>query len=98
MKAGDVLFFHGSLVHGSRPNSTTDRFRRSLIFHYVPRASVEVSRFYLPLLAPDGTEVTIAESDRDAFTAWWQAGSAAAGELGIGLARTLLLTGLAVPG
>jgi phytanoyl-CoA hydroxylase len=62
MKAGDVLFFHGSLVHGSRPNTTEDRFRRSLIFHYVPQASVEVARFYLPLLAPDGSEVTIAES------------------------------------
>ncbi len=27
LKAGDVLFFHGSLVHGSLPN-TSDRFRR----------------------------------------------------------------------
>lgn len=62
MRAGDVLFFHGSLVHGSRPNTTADRFRRSLIFHYVPRASVEVASFYLPLLDPDGREVRIAES------------------------------------
>ena len=52
MRAGDVLFFHGSVVHGSRPDRPTDRFRRSLIFHYMPRASVEVSRFYLPLIAP----------------------------------------------
>ncbi|HYI59577.1 MAG TPA: phytanoyl-CoA dioxygenase family protein [Microlunatus sp.] len=59
MKAGDVLFFHGSVVHGSRPNSTTDRFRRSLIFHYIPEASVEVSTFFQPLLRPDGTEVEI---------------------------------------
>ena len=28
MKAGDVLFFHGSLIHGSLPNTTTDQFRR----------------------------------------------------------------------
>jgi phytanoyl-CoA hydroxylase len=28
LKAGDVLFFHGNLVHGSLPNSTKDRFRR----------------------------------------------------------------------
>lgn len=59
MKAGDVLFFHGSVVHGSRPNSTTDRFRRSLIFHYIPEGSVEVSTFFQPLIRPDGTEVEI---------------------------------------
>ncbi len=62
LAAGDVLFFHGSMVHGSGPNRSTDRFRRSLIFHYVPTASVEISRFYNPLLALDGTEVTIAET------------------------------------
>lgn len=28
LKAGDVLFFHGSLIHGSVPNTSTDRFRR----------------------------------------------------------------------
>lgn len=62
LKAGDVLFFHGSLVHGSQPNSTTDRFRRSLIFHYVPQASVEVSKFYQPLLTQAGDQVMIDES------------------------------------
>lgn len=50
MKAGDVLFFHGSLVHGSLPNTSVDRFRRSLIFHYVPTASQEISRWYLPMI------------------------------------------------
>jgi phytanoyl-CoA hydroxylase len=59
MKAGDVLFFHGSLVHGSRPNRSTHRFRRSLIFHYIPQASVEVAKFYLPLITSAGDEVLI---------------------------------------
>jgi phytanoyl-CoA hydroxylase len=63
MRAGDVLFFHGSTAHGSGPNRTTDRFRRSLIFHYVPRSSVEIARFYNPLLTPDGDEVDIAVAD-----------------------------------
>jgi ectoine hydroxylase-related dioxygenase (phytanoyl-CoA dioxygenase family) len=40
MKAGDVVFFNGSLIHGSYPNTSTDRFRRSLIAHYRPVASV----------------------------------------------------------
>jgi len=60
MRAGDVLFFHGSTAHGSGPNRTTDRFRRSLIFHYVPRSSTEVARFYDPLLSPEGHEFTVA--------------------------------------
>ncbi len=62
MKAGDVLFFHGSMVHGSLPNTSVDRFRRSLIFHYIPQASVEVAKFYLPLVTPGGDEVTMSES------------------------------------
>ena len=40
MRAGDVIFFNGSLIHGSYPNVSTDRFRRSLIAHYRPSASV----------------------------------------------------------
>jgi phytanoyl-CoA hydroxylase len=63
MTAGDVLFFHGSVVHGSLPNTSTDRFRRSLILHFVPQASVEISRFYLPLVDPlTGADVTIDEA------------------------------------
>ncbi|MFC9249502.1 phytanoyl-CoA dioxygenase family protein [Streptomyces sp. NPDC057136] len=59
MRAGDVLFFHGSTVHGSLPNTTEGRFRRSLIFHYVPQASMEIAQWYLPLVAPDGSDVTL---------------------------------------
>ncbi len=62
MTAGDVLFFHGNMVHGSGPNRTADRFRRSLIFHYVPQSSVEIATFYNPLLTPFGDEVTVAGS------------------------------------
>ncbi|NBC69398.1 phytanoyl-CoA dioxygenase family protein [Paenibacillus sacheonensis] len=35
MAAGDVLFFNGSTIHGSYPNYSADRFRRSFICHYV---------------------------------------------------------------
>lgn len=34
MKAGDVLYFGGFTIHGSYPNTTTDRFRRTFIVHY----------------------------------------------------------------
>lgn len=62
MTAGDVLFFHGSMVHGSRANRSADRFRRSLIFHYVPQSSTEIARFYNPLLTPGGDEVSVADA------------------------------------
>ncbi|TDD30631.1 phytanoyl-CoA dioxygenase family protein [Kribbella turkmenica] len=62
MKAGDVLFFHGSVVHGSRPNTSADRFRRSLIFHYVPEASTEIAAFYNPLVRPDRRPTTLTEA------------------------------------
>ena len=57
MKAGDVLFFNGSLIHGSTPNTSNDRFRRSLIFHYVPESSREMSAMYKSHLRFDGSEV-----------------------------------------
>jgi hypothetical protein len=46
LKAGDVLFFNGSVIHGSTPNTSADRFRRSLIFHYVPASTAEISNWY----------------------------------------------------
>ena len=41
---GDVLFFNGSVIHGSYPNSSADRFRRSYIGHYV----MTVAYYYNP--------------------------------------------------
>ena len=35
MESGDALFFHGRTIHGSYPNTTTDRWRRTFICHYV---------------------------------------------------------------
>jgi phytanoyl-CoA hydroxylase len=46
LKAGDVLFFNGSIIHGSSPNVTKTRFRRSLIFHYIPFGCREVANWY----------------------------------------------------
>ncbi|GKQ33773.1 phytanoyl-CoA dioxygenase family protein [Streptomyces sp. A012304] len=49
MAPGDVLFFNGSLVHGSQPNRTADRFRRSFIGHYVGRSAERIGEFYRTL-------------------------------------------------
>jgi len=60
---GDVLFFNGQLVHGSQPNTTADRFRRSFICHYVGRSSERMSMWYRPILTMDGREVQLAENE-----------------------------------
>lgn len=46
MEPGDVLFFNGNVIHGSFPNTSKDRFRRSLICHYLPSSSVEINQSY----------------------------------------------------
>jgi hypothetical protein len=62
LAAGDVLFFNGSLVHGSGPNRSRDRFRRSFICHYIGQSSDRLSSWYRPVLRFDGREVVIAEN------------------------------------
>ena len=63
MQAGDVLFFPGSMVHGSGPNTTTDRFRRALIGHYVQGTAEQMSKGYQPLLTWEGDEVTLTANE-----------------------------------
>ncbi len=58
LKAGDCLFFNGSVIHGSYPNTSNDRFRKAIIFHYVPEHSNEMSTWY-DSLRFDGTRVEI---------------------------------------
>ena len=71
MAAGDVLFFNGSLIHGSFPNTTQDRFRRALIGHYIEGDSAQVGEYYHPALRMDGTVVELTESpDSGACGVW----------------------------
>ena len=71
---GDVLFFNGSLVHGSQPNRSRDRFRRSFICHYIGRSSERISAWYRPILTMSGEVVEVAEN-----TAGGPCGTEAAG-------------------
>jgi phytanoyl-CoA hydroxylase len=71
MDAGDVLFFNGSLVHGSYPNTTTDRFRRALIGHYIEGTAAQVARFYHPALRMDGTPLELATSEEGGACGVW---------------------------
>lgn len=71
MKGGDVLFFNGSLVHGSLPNRTTNRFRRSLIGHYIVGEARKVAEFYHPVLRMDGTVVELDISEGGSQCGIW---------------------------
>jgi phytanoyl-CoA hydroxylase len=62
LDAGDVLFFGGSLIHGSEPNRSAGRFRRSFICHYAGESAQEVSPYYKPLYRFDGTEVDLRDA------------------------------------
>ena len=64
MEPGDVLFFNGSLIHGSKPNRTRDRFRRALIGHYIVGEAEKVAKFYHPVLRMDGSVVELGTSER----------------------------------
>jgi len=59
MNPGDTLFFGGSVIHGSGPNRTKDRFRRSFIGHYAAGSLDKISKFYLPLVKMDGTDYEV---------------------------------------
>jgi len=61
MEPGDVLFFNGSLVHGSKSNRSA-RFRRALTGHYIQGDAREVARWYHPVLRMDGSEVELEQS------------------------------------
>jgi len=54
VKRGETMFFSGNLIHGSGPNRTKDRWRRTFIGHYIDGASEEVARFYHPVLNMKG--------------------------------------------
>ena len=57
MKKGDVIFFNGSLVHGSGPNQSETRFRRIMVGHYIEGNAEQVAKYYFPVFRMDGSQV-----------------------------------------
>lgn len=55
---GSTMFFSGNLIHGSGPNRTKDRYRRTFIGHYIDEASEQVATFYHPVLNMAGEVVS----------------------------------------
>jgi phytanoyl-CoA hydroxylase len=59
LQPGDMLFFTGSVIHGSGPNATSDQWRRSFISHYMPVSATHIGGWYLPHMYDfDGRPVT----------------------------------------
>jgi len=56
---GDVLFFNGSLIHGSMPNEHPALWRRAYILHYVATSTRTSAADRSPLLDFKGNEVNI---------------------------------------
>lgn len=48
LEPGDMLFFTGSVIHGSGPNATRNEWRRSFISHYMPESATHIGGWYLP--------------------------------------------------
>jgi phytanoyl-CoA hydroxylase len=55
---GATMFFGGNLIHGSGPNRTKDRSRRTFIGHYIDETSDQIAQFYHPILNLRGEPVT----------------------------------------
>lgn len=55
---GTTMFFSGNLIHGSGPNRTKDRSRRTFIGHYIDEASDQVAQFYHPVMNARGEVVS----------------------------------------
>jgi phytanoyl-CoA hydroxylase len=71
MEPGDVLFFNGQVVHGSLPNRSQNRFRRSLIGHYIGGEASEVAKFYHPALRMDGAAIELGVSKAGGACGIW---------------------------
>ncbi|HEY3283139.1 MAG TPA: phytanoyl-CoA dioxygenase family protein [Armatimonadota bacterium] len=74
MDAGDVLFFNGSVIHGSYPNTSETRFRRALIGHYIVGEAQKVASYYHPVLRMDGSEVELGVSSGGGPCGVWAQG------------------------
>jgi ectoine hydroxylase-related dioxygenase (phytanoyl-CoA dioxygenase family) len=71
MAPGDVVFFNGSLIHGSYNNLSKDRFRRAVVAHYVTAQAERVAQSYHPVLRMDGSMVELEVSEKGGPCGIW---------------------------
>jgi ectoine hydroxylase-related dioxygenase (phytanoyl-CoA dioxygenase family) len=71
MEPGDVFFFNGQAIHGSFPNVSQDRFRRSLIGHYIVGEAEKVAEYFHPVFRMDGSQVELGVSEKGSACGVW---------------------------
>jgi ectoine hydroxylase-related dioxygenase (phytanoyl-CoA dioxygenase family) len=71
MEPGDVFFFNGQMIHGSFPNVSQDRFRRSLIGHYIVGEAEKVAEYFHPVFRMDGSQVELGVSEKGSACGVW---------------------------
>lgn len=71
MEPGDVLFFGGSLVHGSFPNQSESRFRRALIGHYISGETETVTKYMKPIYRMDGSTLDLSYNNEGGPCGVW---------------------------
>jgi len=71
MEPGDVFFFNGQVIHGSFPNVSQDRFRRSLIGHYIVGEAEKVAEYFHPVFRMDGSQVELGVSEKGSACGVW---------------------------
>ena len=59
LNPGDVLFFNGSLIHGSNPNHHHTLWRRSYILHYIPKSSLSCAAHFCPAIDFGDNQYTV---------------------------------------
>ncbi|AJY76274.1 phytanoyl-CoA dioxygenase family protein [Paenibacillus beijingensis] len=62
LKSGDAIFFSGNIIHGSYPNSSKKRFRRSFITHYAASSTKKAGNIYAHMYNMEGEEVVIEDN------------------------------------
>ena len=65
MERGQTLFFSGQLIHGSEPNHSHTRSRRTFIAHYVDNMTENLAKFYHPVLDMQGQVVNHVAVDQN---------------------------------
>ena len=50
LEPGEASIHHACTIHGSLPNCSTDRFRKSFICHYIPKQSTGYNKGYDPIV------------------------------------------------
>ena len=71
MVPGDVVFFNGSVIHGSKPNLSEHRYRRALVGHYLTGCTEQVAADYHPVLRMDGSTIELQVSDKGGPCGVW---------------------------